>query len=508
MVSPETQFSKFIVYYGTFIDTPVLGEYRIRENTVIGVTLSASESGTIKFIKEDCSDPLAAALSYDPSLIEQEIIIIEFSDNKYANKHQMSNFFFPGFIDTHIHASQYPNSGIFGNSTLLDWLEIYTFPLEASLENLTIAEEVYNKIVQRTLSHGTTTASYFATIDLEATKLLSKICSKKNQRALIGKVCMDRNSPPYYIESTEQSIESSIELIDYLENNLKNPQVLPVLSPRFAPSCSNELMLQLTNISKAYNNLHIQTHLSENKREIKWVSSLFPNCENYTDVYDKYHLLTNKTILAHCVHLSPKEASLIKQRNSGISHCPISNSSLTSGECNVKWLLNQNIKVSLGTDVSAGYSCSILNSARHAHLVSKHLAMHSSKTTDTSYDNTESVEDVELSVPECLYLATMGGARVLDMEDKLGSFEIGKQFDGQLIDLETESSNVDIFTWQYPKPGNSRSERNEVLQNQHPRKLLSTSTFDDLIAKWFFTGDDRNTVAVWVGGKLSHTTIK
>ncbi|EDO17999.1 hypothetical protein Kpol_1054p46 [Vanderwaltozyma polyspora DSM 70294] len=458
--------AKIKVFYGTFIDTPFIGKLRVRQHTAVGV----NENGTIVFIKENCESPDIALLEYNPDInINDNVEFI----NKQCEK-EYSTFFFPGFIDTHIHASQYPNSGIFGNTTLLDWLTKYTFPLEASLKDLSIAHKVYTKVVERTLSNGTTTAAYYTTIDPESTKLMAKICSERGQRALIGKVCMDRNSPDTYQESTHESLESSDEVIAYIRNTLKDPKILPILTPRFAPTCSCELMKGLSKLAQSYDNLHIQTHLSENLKEIDWVKELFPDCSSYTDVYYKYGLLTNKTILAHCVHLSNPEIELIKTAGAGVAHCPIANTSLSSGECHVRKLIDEGVNVGLGTDVSGGFSSSILVTARQAHLVSRHLSM--------KFEDEVDKDHMKLSVVDALYLGTQGGANVLNMGDKLGTFDVGKKFDSQLININSEYDPVDIFHWQVP------SENNDSF------------TMEEIISKWFFNGDDRNTINVWVDG--------
>ncbi|CCE66157.1 hypothetical protein TPHA_0O01900 [Tetrapisispora phaffii CBS 4417] len=461
---------KFRVFYGTFVDTPVLGEFRIRYQTSVGVE---SRSGTILFINENSSDPMGDVSRFDPTIEESNVEVIEL-------KSHFTSFFFPGFIDTHIHASQYPNTGIFGKSTLLDWLIKYTFPLEQSLENDDISKDVYTKIVKRTLSHGTTTACYYTTIHASSAKIMAQICSKLGQRAMIGKVCMDLNSPDFYTEkNVNDSLKSTLDVVDYIFNEIKKPIILPVLTPRFAPSCSRELMLGLSKIASSYpDGLHIQTHLSENIKEINWAKELFPECKSYTEIYNKYGMLSNKTILAHCIHLDDDEIKLIKENKSGISHCPISNSSLTSGECKVRELLNENIKIGLGTDVSAGYSTSILDNARQAHLVSRHLAM--------KYDNREKRDSVKLSVEDVLYLATLGGAKVLELDDKIGTFDIGKHFDTQLIDLNVKGSPVDVFDWQIPDINNGNE--NDIF------------TLKELLYKWFFNSDDRNVAKVWVDG--------
>lgn len=479
MVSVASQGHKLAVFYGTFVDTPALGELRRREKVSVGVSLVGADKGSIVFIKEGSTNPVADCYEFDSSLVDEQLLVVNGAGD--------TSFFFPGFVDTHIHAPQHPNAGIFGNSTLLNWLETYTFPLEAALEDPVLAEKVYEAVVRRTLLNGTTTAAYYATIDAESTKLLAQICSSRNQRALIGKVCMDQNSPDYYIESTQGCLRSCRDVIDFLDHELRDPKILPVLTPRFAPTCTRELMLQLAQLSKEKGDLHIQAHLSENLDEINWVKSLFPECDSYTHVYGQSGLLTEKTILAHCVHLTDSEARLIKCSDSSVSHCPTSNSSLTSGECRVRWLLDQGIKVGIGTDVSGGFSCNMLVAARQAHLVSRHLAM--------KEDNVKMRNHVKLSVSEVLYLATLGGAQALNMENKIGSFEVGKQFDAQLLNLCSQDSNVDVFPWQLP---------GSVPDQTNGARVPPGITQEDLVAKWFFNGDDRNVSGVWVAGRSCH----
>ncbi|TQS35015.1 hypothetical protein Golomagni_04579 [Golovinomyces magnicellulatus] len=404
-------------------------------------------------------------------------------------------FFFPGFIgsftpdfdmrilrsneadpvDTHIHAPQFSNSGIFGKTTLLDWLDTYTFPTEGSMEDLSKASQVYTRCIQRTLSHGTTTAVYFATRHVNASNLLADICLAKGQRAFIGRCCMDSELNPVYYrdlspEACINDTRASIEHIAAIDP--QNKLITPIITPRFALSCTSHAMHALGLLQKE-TGLPVQTHISETKSEVNLVRELFPQCTSYADVYDQHGLLGEKTILAHAVHLTEEESNLIKLRRSKISHCPISNSALASGQARIRWLLEKGIDVGLGSDVSGGYSTSILETARHALLVSRHVATH---------DN----DEAKLSVEEVLYLATRGGAKLVGMEKKIGAFEVGMIWDAQLIGLSmcrdetspTEDDGlVDIFSW-------------EEEENQ--------------INKWLFNGDDRNSLAVWVQGNLVH----
>ena len=394
--------------------------------------------------------------------------------------------------DTHVHASQYPNVGIFGKSTLLDWLSTYTFPLESSLTDLAKAKRVYRACIRRTLAHGTTTASYYATRDVPATNLLADLCLSIGQRAFVGRVCMDRDgfNPDYYQdESPEAALRAAKESVAHIKAIDPGYELVsPILTPRFAPSCTPASMAGLAAIQKQ-ENIPVQTHVSENKGEIELVASIYPNSASYTQVYDACGLLTPKTVLAHAIHLSDDEARLIAARESKVSHCPCSNSSLSSGAARVRWMWEKGIDVGLGTDMSGGYSPSILEAARQATLTSRHLAM--------QLDHDEQLrERTKISVEEALYLATRGGALCVGLGDKVGGFEVGKQLDAQLIALAViddsglregedaddadfaDAGNVDMFGWE---------------------------TWEERMAKWLYNGDDRNTKKVWVKGRLVHS---
>lgn len=460
--------NKYSLYYGSFIHTPKLGELDVFTNAGILV----DKDGFIEEIfKNKTLDEIITTLTNEIHSTAANIETVDISNDS-------KSFFFPGFIDTHIHAPQYPNNGIFGYSTLLDWLTTYTYPLEASLKNLTKAELVYDKVIKRTMAHGTTCAAYYATIDTDATNLLADLALHHGQRAFIGKVCMNNNAPDYYIETFQESKQSTLDVIDHIKLvDPHNELVSPILTPRFAPSCTHDLLNWLGDLKKQHH-LHSQTHISENTSEIEWVSELFPNSKSYADVYNDHNLLDDKTILAHAIHLTDHEKDLIKSKGSGISHCPISNSAITSGEARIRWLLDNNIPVGLGTDVSGGFSPSILSTARQALLVSRHLAM---KTSDHN----------KLSVEDVLYLATVGGAKVVGLHNKVGHFAKGMKWDAQLIDLDSKGSQVDVFDWQVPE---DVSDDNKTTKDEFVK-------YQNLIAKWLFNGDDRNTSKVWVNGR-------
>ncbi|KAK6948215.1 hypothetical protein Daesc_009979 [Daldinia eschscholtzii] len=471
------------LFLGLFIHSIKLGELQYLHDTAVCV----DKSGKIVAVEQLFDQKKAEETLYPKLGWKTEDVDVTIAED--------GQFFFPGFIDTHIHAPQYPNSGIFGKSTLLDWLNAYTFPMEASLSSLPKARRVYTRCIQRTLSHGTTTAAYYATIHVPSTNLLADLCLSLGQRAFVGRVCMDNLGPDYYLdESASHSLVATRATINHIRSiDASFDLISPILTPRFAPACSVEAMTQLGALHQE-TNLPIQTHISENVDELKLVKDMFPDSKNYTDVYDRFGLLGKRTILAHAIHLSEEEADLVAQRGSKVSHCPCSNSSLTSGVARVRWLLDKGVGVGLGTDVSGGYSPSILDAARQAALVSNHLAM-PPRAGDKRPDAERLPEDdrgrVRLSVEEVLHLATRGGAEVVGLGEKIGGFEVGKEWDVQLIGLgfvpdEDDSTevkqiedtgNVDIFGWE---------------------------RWEERIAKWVFNGDDRNVKKVWVRGRLVH----
>jgi guanine deaminase len=339
------------------------------------------------------------------------------------------------------------------------------------------AKSVYSRVVGLTLSLGTTTASYYATISVPATNILATQAFEKGQRAYIGRVCMDDPStcPDYYRdESTEQTIKHTLASIAFCKQLDPSGELLaPILTPRFAPSCLTSTLSALGDLAKEHD-IRIQTHIAENLDELKLVQSMFPAQSSYAEVYDTHGLLTPRMVLAHAVHLSPEEMKLVKSRESKVSHCPASNSALGSGFCPVRTLLDQGIDVGLGTDVSGGYSPSILETVRQACLVSRQVGFVNGG--DSRYN---------IGIAEGLWLATVGGAKVVGMEGRLGAFEEGMLWDVQEIELGSPNEEgkvdvdgvVDIFGWE---------------------------SWEDRVAKWVWNGDDRNVKRVWVGGRLVH----
>ena len=280
---------------------------------------------------------------------------------------------------------------------------------------------------------------------------------------------MDRNSPATYMETTEESLKDTNDVADFIEQLPTKGRIKPIITPRFAASCTSNLMRGLADIAKK-RDLPIQTHLSESRAEIEMVETLHPECSSYTAVYADHGLLTDKTVLAHCVHLSASERKLVRDTNAGVAHCPNSNFSILSGVCNVRRLLQEGIKVGLGTDVAGGYSASMMDAMRQAIIASKVTFMNS---RDVPEDGRKPWQPLTLG--EVLYLATLGGAEVLGIDGDVGNFEVGKEFDALLVDLAPSGGRcVDLF---------------------------GHDTLLDSIEKFVYNGDDRNIAKVWVGGR-------
>lgn len=255
-------------------------------------------------------------------------------------------------------------------------------------------------------------------------------------------------------------------------------------------------MKGLADIAEEYD-LPIQSHISENVNEVKLVKDLFKNQSSYAGVYDAVKLLNRRTILAHGVYLTDEEIKLLKEKKATIAHCPLSNFSLNSGVLNVRKLLNNGVKVSLGTDYSGGYSVSMLNAIRNTLIASAAV------TTDHLRNAQEPTEDDKsLSLDEAFYLATIGGACALNLENKVGNFEEDKLFDALVVDVDVAESMVDTFSDIYPKIFPAESSL------AHDPETLTEKKLKENFARFIFNGDDRNITKIFVQGNEVSQKLK
>ena len=322
----------------------------------------------------------------------------------------------PAMNDMHVHAPQYRNQGLAMDMELLPWLNNYTFPEEGKYADIVYAERMYRRFIRDLWRVGTMRSVVFATIHYEATKLLINLFCQAGMGALVGKVDMDRNSPSYLTESVTKAKADNELLIR--EFNIPNSLVRPIITPRFIPSCTPQLLTVCAELAKRYN-LPVQSHLSENQGEIAWVKELEPESKNYGDAYFRYGLFgQTPTIMAHCVWTAGEEMELMKKNKVMVAHCPTSNLNLSSGMAPVRTFLDEGICVGLGSDISAGHDLSIFRMMVYAVQVSK---MHYQRDKQKRF----------LTLPEVFYLATKSGGSFFG---KVGSFEVGYEFDALVID--------------------------------------------------------------------------
>lgn len=338
------------------------------------------------------------------------------------------NIIIPGLIDLHIHAPQYAFRGMGMDMQLLDWLNTYAFKEEGKYRDLEYAKKQYSKFVSDVKNSATTRLSIFATLHKDATIMLMDMLEEAGIKAYVGKVNMDRNSPEFLTEDTLKSKEDTIEWLEDTKDRYKN--IKPILTPRFIPSCTDNLMEEIKQINNIYN-IPVQSHLSENKSEIEWVAELHPDTKNYAEAYDKYNLFgkNNKTIMAHCVHCPDDELELIKQNNVVVAHCPQSNANLTSGIAPIKNMLSMGINVGLGSDIAAGSSLSIFRAMSDAVQVSKLRESLTGQKNQT------------LTLTEVFYLGTKGGGKFFG---DVGSFEKGYEFDAVVLNDKSFGDNSDF----------------------------------------------------------------
>lgn len=320
--------------------------------------------------------------------------------------HYPHHLIMPGFIDTHVHYPQTQIIAAYGEQ-LLTWLNNYTFPAESQFSNTEHASKVANIFLDELLRNGTTSAMVFATMHPESVDAIFDAAQQRNMRLISGKVLMDRNVPDYIKDSAQSGYDDSKSLIEKWHNNQR---LSYAITPRFAPTSTEEQLSLAGQLLKEHNDLFVQTHLSENKEEIAWVKRLFPKAHSYLDVYDQFNLLNERSVLAHGIHLEPQEIERIIELNCSISHCPTSNLFLGSGLFDIASLTEKGMQFSIGTDVGAGTSFSML------------------KTLSESY-KIQQLQKSRLDPFRAIYLATQGAAKTLQLEHCIGNFEPGKEAD-------------------------------------------------------------------------------
>ncbi|WP_018151965.1 guanine deaminase [Leeia oryzae] len=335
---------------------------------------------------------------------------------RYPNAH-VTNYsgklIMPGFVDTHIHYAQTDVIASYG-TTLLDWLTKHTFPVERLFSDPDHASTVAEFFLDELIRNGTTTASVFPTVHKNSVDAFFHAAGKRNMRMLCGKVMMDRHCPSYLQDNVKQAEEDNRALIEQWHGKRRLGYSL---TPRFAPTSSKEQLAMTGRLFAEYDGLWLQSHLAENTDEIRWVQELFPDSRSYLDVYDHYGLLGERTIYAHSVHLDQTDRHLMGVTGTSIAFCPTSNLFLGSGFFNLENAASANIRIGMASDVGGGTSFSMF------------------RTLSAAYKVLQFAHQT-LNPWRGLYLATLGGARALYLDEHIGNFAIGKEADFNVIDFE------------------------------------------------------------------------
>lgn len=368
----------------------------------------------------------------------------------------------PGFIDTHIHFPQTGMIAAYGEQ-LLEWLSKYTFPTERKFKDKDYAQQVAAVFLDELLRNGTTTALVFATVFPESVNAFFEEAERRNLRMIAGKVMMDRNAPQFITDTAESSYQESKQLIEKWH---KRGRLLYAVTPRFAPTSTHEQLQLAGKLLQEYPDVYMHTHLSENVDEVAWVKELFPQCNGYLDAYDQAGLVQDRSVFAHAVQLTDEEFQRLSEAQAAIAFCPTSNLFLGSGLFKLEKAKSSDypVKLGLGTDVGAGTSFSILQTANEAYKVAQ-------------------LRRQRLSPFQALFLATLGGARALNLADKIGSFESGREAD--FIVLNPRSTPLMAF-------------RNS---EQVPTSLEELA---DRVFSLVIMGDDRAVQATYIMGELAY----
>ncbi|MGR5131062.1 guanine deaminase [Vibrio alfacsensis] len=361
----------------------------------------------------------------------------------------------PGFIDAHVHYPQTQMIAAYGEQ-LLEWLERYTFPTERQFEDKAHAKEVATFFIKELLKNGTTTALVFCTVHPQSVDALFEEARRYNLRLIAGKIMMDRNAPEYLLDTAESSYSQTKALIEKWHNHHR---LQYAITPRFAPTSTPEQLAVAGRLKNEYPDVYVHTHLSENKNEVEWVKSLFPEHVDYFDVYKYYGLAGHKSVFAHALHLSEPEWRAIKQTNSVIAFCPTSNLFLGSGLFDLEKAEKLAIRFGLGTDVGAGTSFSLFQTLGEAYKVAQ-------------------LQGEKLSAFMGFYLATLGGAKALSLDDKLGNFESGKEADFVVLNWSATD-----------------------LQKLHARY---SQDLPDRLFALMMLGDERNIHSTFVAGEVAY----
>ena len=332
--------------------------------------------------------------------------------------HFRDRLIMPGFVDTHVHYPQYKVIASYGTS-LLEWLNKYTFVEEQRFSDAAYADQIANLFLDELIKNGTTSVMTFCTSFKQSVEAFFNAAENRNLRMAAGKVMMDRHAPDELCDNPDNSYSDSKELIEKWHNK---GRLRYAVTPRFAPTSSSSQLNQAARLLNEYpsddqtKGVLLQTHLNENDEEIAWVNDLFPDSNSYFGVYEDHGITGNRSVFGHCIHNTEEEYQRMAKTGSKVSLCPTSNLFLGSGLFELEKLESYGIDVSLASDVGGGDSFSMFKVMNEAYKICR-------------------LNDFNLDPIKAFYLTTLGAAKVLDMNDSIGNFEVNKEADFIVIDL-------------------------------------------------------------------------
>jgi guanine deaminase len=361
----------------------------------------------------------------------------------------------PGFIDGHVH---YPQLGVMASygHQLLDWLRAYTFPQEAAFADPTFASEQARRFVGELLRHGTTTALTLCTVHPGSVDALAEAALDVDLRLILGKVLMDRNAPAELLDTPERAYDESAALIARWH---QRGRLAYAITPRFAGTSSRQQLALAGTLRREHPSVYVHTHLAENRAEVAWMRELFPEREHYTDIYSHYGLLGDRTVLAHGIHLSHAELRLLADTRSVIAFCPTSNLFLGSGLFPLSRVKQFGVRVALATDVGAGTSLCQLRTLSEAYKVLQ-------------------LQRSALTAHSGWYMATLGSARALSVDEHVGNFDLGREADFLVLDWDEIS----------------------VLAE----RVRSAQSIEDVLFAMMILGDERCIARTYVAGTCAY----
>ena len=358
----------------------------------------------------------------------------------------------PGFIDVHVHCPQTDVIASYGKQ-LLEWLESYVFPAEMRFADHAYASETTDFFVDELLRNGTTSALVLGTVHAHSADLLFEAARRRGMRLVAGKVMMDRHCPEGLRDTPESAYRDSKALIERWHGV---DRLRYAITPRFAPTSSGEQLARAGQLAAEHPDTFVHTHVAENANEVAWVAELFPEARSYLDVYERFGLLRERTVLAHCIHLDAEDRNLLASSGAAMAFCPTSNTFLGSGLFDLGAARAAGARVGLGTDVGAGTSFSMLATLAEAYKVAQ-------------------LSGQTLSAYRALHLATLGGAEALYADDHVGNLVPGKEADFLIVDLECTPLMA--------------------------RRTRAASTLEEKLFALFILGDDRAIAETVVAGR-------